>query len=590
MQYSPPNMALATKDSLALESEELASESIVQSLEITNPGSNACISSDQVLDSSNSKEQPVVSSIIEERIVEETTNTPVTVDSDALGTVESEPCSCTLVFASGKSKNCSLCDKPIAALEELRNQSINYMEALDVTKSSLEERQQRIDLQSQHLSRLTLRIEELEESLQVKITELSRLKKDMQALNTKYVSEINRVSDVQHEKDLVEQELEELSRRLFEEANVMVASEKREKWNLEVAYRQLENQLRETQEHLYAEQAQLQELRSRMEEMTLDRQKDEEGMLKVSAIYGDETNVSRPSMEEKIKRISANDPYFRAQVDMARLHGITKETSTASSSSMSLPPTPPSHPSPAPRNEPVNDFNILEFQEFIQAAATTPLKKLHGIPYLKHCLTEDVEPCLRFGPNPKLSARRIADAVLVNPCFIEESFEGYQVPSMPTRNSGSKQTWFSSSSNNAVPGCHACGKAATIVHYRFKLVEADDWSYVDEGCRDRLVAVCEFYVFVRNARLGHYANRTVDDLYSETVRLRLQMFYSRAGALSLMLNRLGLDRGAIGKAAAPDCNVAYDIQPSPVQSLGPTPSSSTNLALDSPTSNHFVSR
>jgi hypothetical protein len=57
-----------------------------------------------------------------------------------------------------------------------------------------------------------------------------------------------------------------------------------------------------------------------------------------------------------------------------------------------------------------------------------------------------------------------------------------------------------------------------------------------------------------------------------------------------MLNRLGLDRGAIGKAAAPDCNVAYDIQPSPVQSLGPTPSSSTNLALDSPTSNHFVSR
>lgn len=64
----------------------------------------------------------------------------------------------------------------------------------------------------------------------------------------------------------------------------------------------------------------------------------------------------------------------------------------------------------------------------------------------------------------------------------------------------------------------------------------------------------------------------------------------RAGTLTLMLNRLGIDRGAIGKAAAPDGKAAYDIQTSPAQSLGPTPSSSTNLVLDSPTFNHFVSR
>lgn len=520
-------MALATKDHSAPDCDEIASEDIVQSLDIADTGLNACKATDQIVASPESNEQPVTFPIIEDKTVDENTSLSHATESDSLAAVDPDSCSCIMVFASGKSKNCSLCDKPIAILEELRNQSINCMEALDVTKSSLEEREQRIELQSQHLSRLTVRVEELEQNLQAKTEELSRLKKDMQALNTKYVSEINRVSDVQHEKDLVEQELEELSRRLFEEANVMVASEKREKWNLEVAHRQLETQLKDTQEHLYAEQAQLQELRARMEEMTFDRQKDEEGMLKASAIFGDENATSRHSMEEKIKRISANDPYFRAQVDMARLHGITKDLSTASSSSTSLPPTPPSHPSPAPKNEPINDYNIVEFQEFVQAAATTPLKKLHGIPYLKYCLVEDVEPCLRFGPSPKLSARRIADAILINPCFIEESFEGYQVPSLPARNSGSKQSWFSSSNNNTIPACHACGKPANIVHYRFKLIEVDDWSYIDEGCRDRLVAVCEFYVFVRNARLGHYANRTIEDLYSETVRLRLQMFYSR---------------------------------------------------------------
>jgi myosin heavy subunit len=438
-----------------------------------------------------------------------------------------ESCSCALVFASVTSKNCSLCDQPIPALEEARNQSIESMETLDVTKRELQECQQRMDLQEQHMSRLNNRVQELEQHLETKSGELVRLKKDMQALNTKYVSEINRVSDIQHEKDLLEQELEELSRRLFEEANGMVAFEKREKWNLEVAYRQLEGQLIETEERLSAEQSQLQELRSRMEEMMLNRQKDEEGFLKVSAIYGDENGYARPSIEEKIKRISANDPYFRAQLDMARLHGITKESSTASSSSTSLPPSPSSQPSHPHNKEIIDDYNLLEFRDFVQVSAITPVKKLHSIPFLKHCLNEDVEPCLRFGANPRLSSRKIADAIMVSPCFIEESSEGYEVPSAPARNSGSKQSWFTSSNTNSAPACHACGQPAKIVHFRFKLVEQDDWSYIDEGCRERLVAVCEFYVFIRNTQLGHYGSRTMDDLYAESVRLRLQMFYSR---------------------------------------------------------------
>lgn len=438
-----------------------------------------------------------------------------------------DACSCTLIFVSVKSKNCALCDRPIRALEDTRSERIESMEALDVTKRELDENQQLMEQQEHHIARLTARVQELEQNLDSKSSEMVRLKKDMQALNAKYVAEINRVSDIQHEKDMLEQELEELSRRLFEEANGMVAFEKREKWNLEVAYRQLEGQLKETEERLFAEQSQLQELRSRMEEMTLDRQKDEEGFLKMSAIYGDENGFTRPSMEEKIKRISANDPYFRAQLDMARLLGITKESSTASSSSTSLPPSPSSQPSLPPRKEVIDDYNLLEFRDFVQVSAITPVKKLHSIPFLKHCLTEDIEPCLRFGANPRLSSRKIADAIMVSPCFIEESAEGYMVPTAPTRNSGSKQSWFSGSNHNTVPACHACGRPAKIVHYRFKLVEHDDWSYIDESCRERLVAVCEFYVFIRNAQLGHYGSRTIEDMYSESVRLRLQMFYSR---------------------------------------------------------------
>jgi hypothetical protein len=65
-----------------------------------------------------------------------------------------------------------------------------------------------------------------------------------------------------------------------------------------------------------------------------------------------------------------------------------------------------------------------------------------------------------------------------------------------------------------------------------------------------------------------------------------------AGTLTLMLYRLGLDRGAIGKALTPDYDDTQENQSSSilVNSSGPTPSSSSNLVLDSPTSNHFVSR
>ncbi|OAD07275.1 hypothetical protein MUCCIDRAFT_138265, partial [Mucor lusitanicus CBS 277.49] len=90
------------------------------------------------------------------------------------------------------------------------------------------------------------------------------LQNDMELLNDKYVDEIERVAEIQHSKDMVESELEDLSRRLFEEANGMVANEKREKYNLEVAQKHLENQLQETRDRLGAEQMQLKELRKRM--------------------------------------------------------------------------------------------------------------------------------------------------------------------------------------------------------------------------------------------------------------------------------------------------------------------------------------
>ncbi|OAD78208.1 hypothetical protein PHYBLDRAFT_107449, partial [Phycomyces blakesleeanus NRRL 1555(-)] len=105
---------------------------------------------------------------------------------------------------------------------------------------------------------------DLSQSVQVKSQELTALRSDMAKLNEKYIGQVDKVIELQLAKDAVESELEELSRKLFEEANGMVANEKREKHKIEVAYEHLRKQLTETQERLSTEELQLNELRTMM--------------------------------------------------------------------------------------------------------------------------------------------------------------------------------------------------------------------------------------------------------------------------------------------------------------------------------------
>ena len=177
---------------------------------------------------------------------------------------------------------------------------------------------------------------------------------------------------------------------------------------------------------------------------------------------------------------------------------------------------------------------------------------------MRHCLEEDVDPCMRFGSNPRVSSRRIVDAIVANTCFIEESPPGADKEQAlnshsPIRNSASKpMLWerLSGNSNSPRIGCQCCGRIGPLP-FQYRITNLDDWSLIDRYCRDRLVAVCEFYVFIRNIRQGLYNNRLIVDLYAECLRLRLQMFYARLGALPSMLNTLGIKSTELASAKKP---------------------------------------
>ncbi|KAI9484693.1 hypothetical protein BDB00DRAFT_853906 [Zychaea mexicana] len=516
------------------------------------------------------------------------------------------PCSCQDILASKESTTCTLCNRDIPVMKALHKERESHKQEIQDLEQRVQEEQTRIARQLEEIEALQTAVSEVGKKLDIKEGEFQALQSDMEMLNDKYVDEIERVAEIQHSKDMVENELEDLSRRLFEEANGMVANEKREKHNLEIAQKHLEKQLTETQERLAAEQMQLKELRLKMEEMAQEQQQQLQlqQQRQSSSSVATSARNSLTAADAESTYSNQTDPEHRAARDLAAILPSNNNNNNSSNDNISnnsnthiVTPSPPLSSIPST----VDQMLLNEFEEFVKFSASVPLKKLQTISFLKFCQAEDVEPCLRFGANARLSARKIAEAIVMNTCFIEETPPGFaeeqaqRPPDMPLRISASKVLLWERISNggntqNFIGACQACGRQDQYpLPYRFRTSYFDDWACIDRFCRDRLVAVCEFYVFIRNVRQGYYSSRSVHDLYREAMRLRLQMFYARMGALPWTLRNLGVKTDELGKATA----VAPQIRiPPSVSESSPLPrtksvSTTTANAAGSPRSERF---
>ncbi|KAF9214266.1 RAB3A interacting protein [Podila verticillata] len=462
--------------------------------------------------------------------------TSTDIKSDANGNAQDEvlidgECPCHRVCANLASRACGLCDRIIPALADAHNERTLLLEEMEQTNLRLAEEQKRSSAESVEAEVLRKKVEDLEDALDAKTDDYLSAQRDLAILNDKYVDEIEKVAELQHAKEMVEGELEELSRTLFEEANGMVASEARARHQLELTRKHLELELKDAQERLAAETSQLKELKSKMEAM-----------------------MDAPPSSKR----SSTDPTKGGSVDLAQLFGLNK---------ISVPEAVPEDDiegSSTPATTIAIDGQLMhEFKEFVAQSSTVRLAKIHNLPFMRHCQDEDIEPCLRFGNAPRISARKLTEGICSNTCFIEETtpeqvkeYErivlAAQQPPSPARNSVSNKSmlWDRLQAQYAIyqapkGGCQCCGRSGPLTH-RYRIATSDDWSFIDRFCRDRLVAACEFYIFVRNIRAGLYSTRTIEDLYSESLRLRLQMFYARAGVLPIMLSELGVTSQSIG--------------------------------------------
>ncbi|KAG0037023.1 rab guanine nucleotide exchange factor S2 [Podila clonocystis] len=462
--------------------------------------------------------------------------TTIDTKADANGNAQDEvlingECPCHRVCANLATRACGLCDRIIPALADAHNERTLLLEEMEQTNLRLAEEQKRSSAESVEAEVLRKKVEDLEDALDAKTDDYLSAQRDLAILNDKYVDEIEKVAELQHAKEMVESELEELSRTLFEEANGMVASEARARHQLELTRKHLELELKDAQERLAAETSQLKELKSKMEAM-----------------------MDAPPSSKR----SSVDPTKGSSVDLAQLFGLNKISVPEAVAEDDI--EGPSTPTTAIA---IDGQLMHEFKEFVAQSSTVRLAKIHSLPFMRHCQDEDIEPCLRFGAAPRISARKLTEGICSNTCFIEETTPGQvkeyermvlaaQQPPSPARNSASNKSmlWDRLQAQYAIyqapkGGCQCCGRLGPLTH-RYRIATSDDWSFIDRFCRDRLVAACEFYIFVRNIRAGLYSTRTIEDLYSESLRLRLQMFYARAGVLPIMLSELGVSSQSIG--------------------------------------------
>ncbi|KAL0083632.1 hypothetical protein J3Q64DRAFT_1606095, partial [Phycomyces blakesleeanus] len=297
-------------------------------------------------------------------------------------------------------------------------------------------------------------IRELEQQLSYKIREIEALQAKLVALKSQCKIETQQADNASKAKQHLESELEDLSRCLFEQANAMVACERRERDAAEQRTRQVTHELGLVREQLDHEHTQLSELRHRLENESSHPSSD----------------INQPSLGHLI---------------------------------------------PIPRA-------LSVFEAFLSQLATTPMDQINRLYFIKQCVERDIEPCLRLGPKSRLSVRRLLDTIVHQPCFIERHDRLlYQTQQNDHRTS------FSISNGTSTLGRK---NSSSKDVFRFRLRDQDqEWQWLDRACRDRLVAVCDFYVFVRHLRLGLHGPRPIQSLFEESVWLRLGMFWARSG-------------------------------------------------------------
>lgn len=418
--------------------------------------------------------------------------------NNTITSVISTQCTCKQFLISMDSEHCHICDQLIPQLDQLQLEKSKLKELIYTLQSQIEDKQSFHHKSTKDVLLLQKTFATRQQQLKTTLEQIQSLQEDIAIVQLKHKDEIAHASAIDLSKKGVENELHDLTQKLFEEANAMVLAEKQQKLQLQQEHDHIKLLLDRSKTELSATQAQLQTLRTAM------------------AVQQQNTTTTNSN--------TTHENYIlRAQLDMSSLL---------------------KHPQPIMIQTAYRDELLLdEFQQFITSLPTVPLTKLASLPFMKLCLKSDIEPCLRFGPNPKITCKKMIDSILAKTCFVETCPSGYlekvkAMAVMPVKVKTRLWDRFSTSTesipNDGRLSCQACGRISNedddeqeTLGWRFRISYFDEWSLIDKYCHDRIVSAIEFYTFIRELRVGTFKHMELHEIFAECSRLRLQTLLSR---------------------------------------------------------------
>ncbi|XP_065447921.1 guanine nucleotide exchange factor for Rab-3A isoform X9 [Chrysemys picta bellii] len=294
--------------------------------------------------------------------------------------------------------------------------------------------------------------------------ELHRAQKELKLKD----EECERLSKVREQ---LEQELEELTASLFEEAHKMV---------------------RDANTKQAASEKQLREARGK-----IDMLQAEVTALKTLVIT---STPSSPNRELHPQLQSPSKTVFR------KGHGRNKSASSAvvTATSQSLPVESVS-------NE-CKEVDSILFAEFQAWKESPTLEK--SCSFLERIYREDVGPCLDF-TKQELS-ELVREAVEQNTLTIE-----------PVATQALPVVKVSAMECGGPKKCALSGLSRACKH-RIKLGDSGNYYYISPSCRARITAVCNFFTYIRYIQQG-LVRQDVELMYWEIMRLRREMSMAKLG-------------------------------------------------------------
>lgn len=244
------------------------------------------------------------------------------------------------------------------------------------------------------------------------------------------------------------EEIMDLTKALFEEANGMVAAEARARASLEMDRKRLEAELQTTKEQLALERQQLHELRGRF--ASNNPAGGSTGAMEGSQDFAALAAAPRCPTQIDLRAIDAlkctidQYSYFSCLLPRHRFNSRDRCDGPAGVVWDRI-------------SDNLARHDLPEFSRFVERSGGMDAETLLSHPYVRRMCETDVVPCLHFEFKPKPFVKRVALAMLKNTCCVERTPQAPSLPGGALSPTDGAHSRLSSAASVGTPGSMSVG-------------------------------------------------------------------------------------------------------------------------------------